>query len=132
MAGTYTDIVEIVAPSSAEAGELVTVEARVRNLYTVPIYIAVTGSYNGVDIPFSPEYASVGPGATYSFSRSFPMPNHDIRLHVGSYFWSEPEWYVDDYAYVDIALAEVVEPYKGTISRKELEYDESRSRIPVY
>jgi len=74
----------------------------------------------------------VGAGATYSFTRSFTMPNKDVRLEVWSFYWIGTEWYQDDYSYVDIALAAPPEIYAGTISRKELEYDESRGGIPVY
>jgi len=131
-AGYFTDIIDIIAPPEAAPGVLLTVRARVKNLYSTPIYIATTGSYNGVDISFSPDYAIVQPGAIYSFTYSFTMPNNDVRLHVWSFYWGEDAWYQDDYSYVDIALAVPPEVYAGTISRKELEYDETRSSIPVY
>lgn len=129
--GAYTELVAIIAPAEAAAGDLVTVEVRVKNLYTGPMYISVAGQYNGTLISFSPDYASVGAGATYSFTTSFTMPNNDIRLHVWSYYWTGEEWYPDDYSYVDIALAAPPEVFAGRISRKELEYDGVRSGIPV-
>ncbi|GAI60043.1 unnamed protein product [marine sediment metagenome] len=131
-AGAFTEIVAISAPDSAAYGDLVNIEVRVRNLHTGPIYIAVDAQYNGSRISFSPEYASVGAGATYSFTGSFSMPNNDVRLHVWSYYWTGEEWHDDDYSYVDIALAAPPEVYAGTISRKELEYDSRTSTIPVY
>ena len=103
--GAYTDIVSIIAPSQAAYGDEVAIEVRVRNIWIDSFYIAVTGRYNGVDVYFSPDYANVGAGATYSFTTSFTMPNKDVSLHIQSFFWSEPEWYQDDYDYVDIALA---------------------------
>lgn len=130
--GAYTDIVSIIAPAEAAYGDLVNIEVRVKNLYTDPIYIAISGRYDGVDIFFSPEYATVEAGATYSFTRSFTMPNNNVRLHVWSFYWTGSEWYQDDYSYVDITLAVPPEVYTGTISKKELEYDERRSGIPVY
>jgi len=130
--GAYTDIISIAAPAEAAYGDLVNVEVGVKNLWDDYIYIAVTGSYNGVDISFSPEYATVGPGDTYSFTSSFYMPNYGVRLHIWSFYWTGEEWYADDYDYVDIALAGVTEPYKGTISQMELEYDEARASIPTY
>lgn len=130
--GAYTEIVNIIAPAQAAYGDLVTVEVRVRNLYSEPIYISVAGQYNGALISFSPEYANVGAGATYSFTGSFSMPNNDVRLHIWSYYWTGEEWYPDDYSYVDIALTAPPEVYAGTISRKELEYDSKRSAIPVF
>ena len=127
--GEYIDIVDIIAPPEAAYGDLVSVEVQVRNLHTGPIYIAVTGRYNGIDISFSPEYASVDAWATYSFACSFYMPNHDVRLEVWSWYWTGTEWYQDDHDYVDMSLSVT---YQGTISRKELEYDGIRAGIPVY
>ena len=46
MTGNYTDIVEIVAPSKAVAGETVNVEAKVKNLATYAIYICTSGKYD--------------------------------------------------------------------------------------
>ena len=130
--GAFTSIEAIIAPAEAAYGELVTVEVSVRNLGDIPIYIATTGRYDGIEFALDPEYATVGAGATYSFTKTFSMPNNDIRLDVWSFYWTGTEWYPDDYSYVDIALAAPPEVYTGTISRKELEYDASRSGIPVY
>lgn len=129
--GAYTEIIATVVPSEAQAGDPVNVEVQVRNLHTAAISIAVTGRYNGVDIAFSPEWATVEAGATYSFTSSFTMPSTDIRLHVWSFYPVEvdgTEPYQDDYDYIDIAL--LVE-YKGTLSRKELKYDTTTGTIPV-
>ena len=129
--GDYTDITAIYGPAEAAYGDLVSVEVRVRNLHTGPIYIAVSGRYNGIDISFSPEYASVDAGATYSFVSSFTMPNNDVRLDVWTFYWTGTEWYQDDHEYVAIALAVPPEVYAGTISRKELEYDGRTAGIPA-
>ncbi|GAJ15923.1 unnamed protein product, partial [marine sediment metagenome] len=40
MTGTYTDIVEIVAPSSARAGETVWVTIEIRNKYSASVHVA--------------------------------------------------------------------------------------------
>jgi hypothetical protein len=129
MAGTYTDIVSITAPASAKYGDAVSVTVKVKNIFSLPLNIAVTGRYNGVDIAFSPVYATVGAGVTYSFTSSFTMPNKNIKLDVWSSYWVDyVGWYQDDYEYVNIALAEV---YKGTITKKELEYDSARASIPA-
>ena len=109
-AGAYTDIVSIIAPSSAKYGDVVSITVKVKNLYTVAIYIAVTGRYNGVDIAFSPDYATVGAGATYTFTGSFTMPNKSIKLEAWSFYWTGTEWYQDDYEYVNIALAAAPTP----------------------
>ena len=131
-AGYYTEIVKIITLSEAASEEIVWFEVWVRNLHSAPIYIATTGRYNGVDLLFSPDYATVDAGATYSFITSFTMPNKDITIDVWSWYWTGTEWVQDDHSYVDIALAEVVEPYAGTISKMELEYDEARASIPAY
>jgi len=130
--GYYTDIVSIIAPSEAAYSDWVSVEVRVKNLADYAIYIAVTGRYNGVDIALSPEYATVDPGATYSFTHAFTMPNNDVRLEAWSFYWIEPDWYPDDYDYVDIALAVPPEVYAGTIIGIELEHNGTQEGLPVY
>ncbi|GAI73550.1 unnamed protein product [marine sediment metagenome] len=59
-AGYYTDIINIIAPAQAAAGETVWVEVWVRNLHTTPIYIATTGRYNGVSLFFPPRLCHRG------------------------------------------------------------------------
>ena len=106
--GAYTEIIQIIAPAQAASGELVTIEVRVRNLYTNSIYIATTGRYDSVDILPTEDYAIVDPGATHSFYFSFSMPDNDVELRVWSWYWTGTEWYQDDYSYVDIALEEEI------------------------
>ncbi|MBA7691915.1 hypothetical protein ES703_100471 [subsurface metagenome] len=129
--GAYTEIVDIIAPAEAAYGDLVTIEARVKNLYSTYIYISTSGKFDNGIFYLYPEYYSVGAGATHSFSGSFSMPNRDVRVYVWSYYWTGEEWYLDDEGYVDIALAVPPEEFMGRISRKELEYNETRGRIPV-
>lgn len=107
--GTYMEILSISAPASASPGDRVPVEVRVQSLYASPIYIAVTSRYNGIDLFFSPDYALVNTYAVQTFTASFIMPNNDVRLDVWSFYWLEPEWYQDDYGYIDIAVAAVPE-----------------------
>jgi len=111
--GAYTEIVRITAPSEAVSGANVSIEAKVKNIWANSFYIAVTGQYDGVDIAFSPDYANVGAGATYSFTSSFTMPNKGIRVHVWSFYWTGTEWYQDDYRYVDIALTALKSEFSG-------------------
>jgi len=108
--GAYTDIISIVAPSSAKYGDVVSITVQVKNLASYAIYVAATGRYDGVDIAFSPDYASVGAGAPYSFTASFTMPNKNIKLEAWSFYWAETLWYQDDYEYVNIALAAAPQP----------------------
>ena len=127
--GKYTDIVSITAPASAKYGDTVSVTVKVKNIYSFPLNIAVTGRYNGVDISFSP-IATVPAGATYSFTKSFTMPNKSIKLDVWSSYWVDyVGWLQDDYEYVNIALAVV---YKGTITKKELDYQDRWQAFPLY
>lgn len=102
--GAYTDIVAIYGPAEALYGEVVTIEVVVRNLASYAIYIAVTSSYDGVTLAFSPSYATVGAGATYTFTAQFTMPNKGIKVNVWSWYWTGTEWYQDDYEYINISL----------------------------
>jgi len=110
---TYTDIVEIVAPASARAGDTVRVVVRVKNIYTGAIYISVTGRVDETSLIFTPSYAVVNPGEVYSFAASFIMPNKTVRVHSWSWYWDGSQWQVvdkgDDYEHKDISLA-VLEP----------------------
>ncbi len=126
--GAFTDIVDIVAPSAAAYGELVSVDVRVRNIGDYAFYIAVTGRYDGTDIYFLPDYAYVEAGSTTTLHQTFTMPDKAITLDVWSFYWTGEEWIQDDSESVSIS---VVVPVAGTISRKQLEYDEARANIPA-
>lgn len=114
--GAYTELEEIIAPVQAVPGDLVTVEVKVKNLYTSSTYIAVTGRYDSVDILPTEDYAIVDPGATRSFYFSFTMPPNDVELRVWSFYWTGEEWYQDDYSYVDIALEVIAPPVAGEVT----------------
>lgn len=132
MAGLYSDIA-IVAPSSAQAGETVNVEARITNLYDFAIYLTATmGRVNGEVLRFGTIHKVVGAGETESWYDSFIMPDRDVVVSVESwYLGTDDVWHSDDRAEKAIALAAIPEVYAGTISRKELEYDETWAPIPV-
>ncbi|MBA7712906.1 hypothetical protein ES703_121899 [subsurface metagenome] len=101
----YTEIVEIVAPSSAVAGETVNIVAKVRNLHASAINILVSGRYDTIDVLyFSPSQAWVSAGETYSFPASFVMPSQDITVTVYSFYMGEYGWYLDDTKQVNIAV----------------------------
>jgi len=60
------------------------------------------------------------------------MPARDVTIHAYSYYEAEDgDWYFDDEDEKAISLTEV-EVFTGTISKKEVEYDSTRSPIPVY
>lgn len=109
----YADIIEIVAPSQATAGNLVNITVRIKNTYSGVVSIMVGGAleygvspWPGIDFPES--WANVEGGATRSFSGSFVMPNKKVTIHAYSYwFGSDGYWYFDDELTktVDVAAA---------------------------
>ncbi|MBA7668693.1 hypothetical protein ES703_76808 [subsurface metagenome] len=110
-AGTLTEITEIIAPASANAGDLINVEVRVRNLSGDSIAVScATALYDETPLDFSPDYLWADPGSIQSFTASFTMPTQGIRLHIGSFYYTGEEWIQDDYSYVDIALEEAPTP----------------------
>ncbi len=109
MTGLWTDIVEIIAPSSAAAGEKVSISIKVKNILTYAFQIGVIVEVNGGFAYLTPFLTE--PGATTIFSASFIMPERSVTATITSYFVvSEYEWYPDDQQSVVITLAEVPEP----------------------
>jgi hypothetical protein len=105
LAGAFTDIVSISAPSSAQAGETVNIIARVKNTYSAPIGIQVNGTFNSSNISFPDDTANVNAGATHSFYGSFTMPSHDVDLSVWSWYYGvDGYWHFDDSAYDSVDL----------------------------
>ena len=130
MTGTYTQIVEIVAPSSARAGDWVDVTIKVKNIWTDWVHVWTLGLYNSV-VRFVDFDDWIPAGSTHEYMGSFIMPDRDVTIRAYTYYEAEDGyWYFDDEAEKAVSLEEV-EVFAGTISRKELEYDESRSRIPI-
>jgi len=131
MAGLYTEI-SIVAPSSARAGEIVNVEARIRNLLDYAFNITATmGRVNGEVLRFGAIHKVVGAGETESWYDSFIMPDKDVVVSVESWFEWADGWYSDDRTEKTIALEVVAPPVAGKLTRMELEYDETWDPIPV-
>jgi len=129
VAGTYTNIVGIDAPSSAVAGETVPVTIRIRNKYSASVHVSAIGVWDSEERFIDWLDYWIPAGATHSFSGSFIMPHRDVTIHAYSYYWTAEGWSFDDEEQRDVSLAEVLE---GTISRKELEHDETRDYIPAY
>jgi len=104
----FTEITEIVAPSSARAGETVNIEVRVKNIAPYAIYITVTGRVNGLDLGFNNIYYSVPPGGIQSFYDAFIMPSRDVTVIAWSWYkidgWPEEP---DDEKTKDVNLAEL-------------------------
>lgn len=134
MAGTYTEIIEIVAPGSALAGSRVDITVKIKNKYASTIGIMVGGALEyGVaprpSINFPTNWANVPGGTVQSFTGSFTMPSKGVAVYIYSYYYSDGMWYPDDEKQKSVTLGQ---EFKGSLSRKELEYDETRGRIPVY
>jgi hypothetical protein len=128
MAGKYTDIIRIDAPSSAAQGERVDVTVRVKNIDTYWDHvIACVVEVDG--LRFIDELQIIRSGETNSYSGAFLMAGGNVTIYAYTYYPEDTEWILDDTDEKDVALAEV---FKGTINRKELEYDEAQDAIPVY
>lgn len=132
----YADIVQVIVPSQAMAGETVNIEVKVKNLYpTTSLYITaaarVVDSGVNIELHFGSEAAVVGIGNTHTFYDSFTMPNSSVTIWIWSFWWgADSQWHQDDETTRSISLG-VFEELEGTISRKELEYNESRANIPA-
>ena len=98
----YAQIVEIVAPSQAVSGERVDITITIKNTYSAAIGVMVGGALEyGVTpwpgITFPENSANVNPGATYSFSGSFIMPDKKVTVHAYSYWYgADGYWHFDD------------------------------------
>lgn len=133
MTGTYTEIVEIVAPSSARAGETVPVTIKIKNKWTASVHVAAIGTWDSEERFIDWLDYWIFAGETHSFSGSFVMPARDATIHAYSYYeGKDGGWYFDDEDEKDVSLTAPPEVYAGTISKKEVEYDATRSPIPVY
>jgi hypothetical protein len=107
----YAQIVEIVAPSQAMAGERVDITVRIKNTYSAAIGIMVAGAleYGASPWPginFSENSANVNGGATYSFSGYFSMPDKAVTIHAYSYWYgADSVWHFDDEKTKYVSLA---------------------------
>lgn len=130
--GTYAEITEIVAPSSASAGETVPVTIKIRNNGTFSYAIATNGLLETREwlkrfMGWQEDICEAG--KIRSFSGSFIMPDLDVIIHAYSYYATETGWVFDVEKTQGVSL---VIPYEGTLSKKELEYDSVKGSIPVY
>ncbi|QBX63331.1 hypothetical protein [Dehalococcoides mccartyi] len=112
----YADVIEIVAPSQAAAGNRVDITIKVKNTYSAVISIMVSGAleygvspWPGIDVPEN--WANVNGGATYLFSGSFVMPDRRVTIHAYSYWYgSDGYWYFDDEFTKSVEIATASEP----------------------
>ena len=87
--------VNVIAPDSAEAGEVVPVTVEVKNTwdYQFAVYVEVT--YNS-DLAFESSDRWVYPGERVEFDGSFIMPNRSITIHAYSYVEDEEGYWNRD------------------------------------
>ncbi len=113
MGGTYTDIVEIEAPRNAVAGEMVSVQVRVKNTYSGVIGLMCGGALEyGVSpwpkITFPDDQANVGAGVTQTFQGYITMPGAGVKIHAYSYYYaSDGAWHFDDEQTQRVSVAEL-------------------------
>jgi|GEM_PF-2883007 len=128
MAGTFTDIIEIDAPDSAAQGERVDVTVKVKNIDTLfDHHISCVAIVDG--LRFIDEVAIIPSGETHSYSGAFLMAGGDVTIYAYSYYPVGPDWIPDDAAEEDVALVEV---FEGTITEKELDYEDRWQTFPLY
>ena len=106
--GAYTNITEIVAPSSAPQGSTVPVTIRVANIWDYQFAIYVEAFYDS-ELIFESVDRWIYPGETLSFSSSFIMPDRDITIHAYSYVEDgalglTEGWHRDDEAAKNVSL----------------------------
>lgn len=129
MAGTYTDIVEIVAPDEAVAGSVVSAQVRIKNRHSASIHIYAVAVLDSEDRFIDWLDSWVSPGQTKTFYGSFTMPSQDVTIHAYSYYEASDGYlYWDDAREKEVSVSEAVE---GAITRKEMEYDSAQESIPI-
>lgn len=96
MAGYYTDIITVEAPSSAGTGETVPVTIKVKNKWTTSIHVWAFGIYDSA-VRFIEKKELIPAGSTRSFSGSFVMPSRDVTIHAYSWYKDvDGFWHYDD------------------------------------
>jgi len=126
--------ITIDAPDSAAEGEKVSVSALLKNvssygsMYKTEIS-AVPDLFPAFRIGTIEKY--IDSGESFTAYGSFTMPASNTTILIGVERWAVDHWIYDNSASRAVSL-EVVPEFRGTISKKELDYDETRRAIPVY
>lgn len=128
MAGKYTDIIEVVAPSPVVLGQTVTVRVKAKNIYTAQLYFYIIGvvqAAGGTQVRFIDWVgANVNPGAVLEASGSFIPAGSPGTLTVNIYTWYKG---VDGYVHSDdsesrtITVTSTPSTYTGVITKKQLD-----------
>ena len=118
----YADVVSIIAPGEARAGERVDITVKIKNTYSSTIGIMVGGALEmGITpwptITFPDSQANVAAGATQSFAGYFVMPDADVVIHAYSYYYgADGYWHFDDEMTRSVNLAAETESEFGSIA----------------
>ena len=126
--------ITIDAPEGAQEGEKVSVSVLLKNvnsygyMYKTEIY-GVPDLFPDFRIGTIEKY--INGGSSFTAYGSFTMPASNTTILIWVERWAVDHWVYDNSASKVVSL-EVVPEYRGTIIKKELEYNESRKPIPVY
>ncbi|MBA7596435.1 hypothetical protein ES703_03405 [subsurface metagenome] len=129
--GAYTEITEIVAPSSAKAGDWVAVTIKVKNIWTDYVGVWTTGIYDSAELIIDFE-DWIPAGSTHEYMGGFIMPDRDVTIHAYTYYLAVDGYRFDDEAEKRVSLAAPPEVYAGTIIGIELEHNGTQEGLPVY
>jgi len=101
--GAYTEIISIIAPDSARAGETVNVEVRIKNIWTATLHMYCVALPDSLFRFIDWQDAWVGPGQTRSFYGAFIMGGGAVTINAYSYYEG-----VDGYLYFDDSKSKTV------------------------
>lgn len=123
MSGTYTDVVEVVAPNTATAGETVNVTIKIKNKYTSIISVSAVGVYDSEERFIDWLAYDIPAGSTHSFYGSFTMPYYPpgkiITIHAYSWYYGvDGYWHPDDEKTKDVLTVAPPTPPSGKIVSK--------------
>jgi len=108
----YAEIESVEVPLSAAPGSTVQITAKVRNTYSTPIGIRITGYITGVGGFSTTIYQQYSSGEnidafiTKSFLESFIMPTVAVEIHTFTWWYgADNQWHYDDYLMKTIPLS---------------------------
>ncbi|GAI68366.1 unnamed protein product, partial [marine sediment metagenome] len=108
--GAYTEITDVIAPSSAPVGSTVWVSIWIKNIWTASVHVAAGGIWDTEKRFIDWLDLWIPAGETYSFSGYFTMPNRDVTIHAYSYYEDvDGYWHPDDEKTIDVKLTAVWE-----------------------
>jgi hypothetical protein len=107
--GAYTQIHNISAPASANAGDSVHVSFWVKSLFNDYMWVATGMNAGAVSVEMSPDMYNAAAGQDVYFEGSFVMPaGASVEVDMRSFFWGSvpggsQSWVEDDTASITIA-----------------------------